>query len=64
MNCGHLTAMAAPVSPSPVGISWSSGRDSGTHITASVATAKQEKETAGWEEFALKIFPARTKKGE
>ena len=58
MNCGHLTAMAAPVSPSPVGISWSSGRDSGTHITASVATAKQEKETCGLGKSLVQILPS------
>ena len=43
MSCGRPTVTAARVNPSPAGINWSNGGDSGTHITASVQTAKQEK---------------------
>ena len=43
MNCCRPTVTAVRVSPSPVGINWSSGGDSGTHITALAQTAKQEK---------------------
>ena len=66
MSCGRHTVTAAQVNLSPAGISWLNGGECGSHITASVQIAKQEKGNhAGWEEFALRIFPARRlKKGE
>ena len=44
MKCGALTVlMIARDRCLPYGISWSNGRECGTHITTLVATAKQEK---------------------
>ena len=64
MNCGRPTVTAAQVSPSPAGISWLNGGECGSPITASVQTAKQEKETSGLGRIYTKDFPSpQTKKG-